>query len=126
VRVRPARSAKAPILVAAHRVDEHHAGGLVGMRMREQARERPAVGAADQDIGRREVRVLQQTLEVGDLVAGVVHAGHREAVAEACAIVGAGARRATECGCTALQLFVLPPKPALRMTVGLPDPAQFR
>jgi hypothetical protein len=51
-----------PILVAAHRLDEYHACRLVGMRMREQSHQEPAVGVAHQYVRRRDAGLLQELL----------------------------------------------------------------
>ena len=71
----------APCRVAPAGVDQHEAGRLLRVLTGEQAREHPAVGVPTRT-WRPDAGGAKQPLQIGDLVARVVHAAHRQAVAE--------------------------------------------
>jgi hypothetical protein len=117
-RLRP-RGKEAPPRVTAIGVDEHHAAGLVCMGVREELREKPAVGMADQDVRRRDPGAVEQSFEIPDLVARVVDARDRVAGAQTGPVVRV-VRPSS--GNTAAQALESPPNPASSRTVGLPVP----
>jgi hypothetical protein len=92
-----------PVLVAPHRLDERHASGLIGMRMREQPHQQPAVGVAHQDVRRRDPGALQQRVQVTGLISGVVDPGYWKAVAKARTVI-----RARACGPAQRRLHFAP------------------
>ena len=57
--------------------------------MCEHARENPAVGVARQDVRRIDALAGEQRPKVGDLLARVLHARRRDAVAGAHTVIGA-------------------------------------
>ena len=74
-------------LVGEHRVDEHHAGHLVGMVEEEGVRRQATEGRGHQDVGRLGATGPQDVLHVAQHVRGGLHRVHRLAAPDVAAVV---------------------------------------